>query len=225
MDLMIKNYIKVKYDNLMTAEYETEAKEFFITRLNYISEQFEEIEEYISMLDRKNTKYISTAQSRLNFLLNEETNVEGRIIECLKKIGNVDDDFFSESYFDLFIGSNIDENSLYKPVSRKAKVRIEQIIDEYEDDPLIIQQLKESLFKDNEYSVYKINEFVLLQLGNYNQIHAKEIKLKEFSDLLKIFLIKLYSANSSVDYQIVYLDDAYKSLGYKINDFIIKRKD
>ena len=41
----------------------------------------------------------------------------------------------------------------------------------------------------------------------------------------KIFLIKLYSANSSVDYQIVYLDDAYKSLGYKINDFIIKRKD
>lgn len=225
MDLMIKNYIKVKYDNLMTAEYETEAKEFFITRLNYISEQFEEIEEYISMLDRKNTKYISTAQSRLNFLLNEETNVEGRIIECLKKIGNVNDDFFSESYFDLFIGSNIDENSLYKPVSRKAKVRIEQIIDEYEDDPLIIQQLKESLFKDNEYSVYKINEFVLLQLGNYNQIHAKEIKLKEFSDLLKIFLIKLYSANSSVDYQIVYLDDAYKSLGYKINDFIIKRKD
>ncbi|UKI50134.1 MAG: DUF5716 family protein [Clostridium sp.] len=75
------------------------ARAFFTTRLNYISEQFEEIEEYISMLDKRNTKYITTAQSRLNFLLNEETDIEGRIIECLKCMGNVDDSFFEDSYF------------------------------------------------------------------------------------------------------------------------------
>lgn len=176
------------------------------------------------MLDRKNTKYISTAQSRLNFLLNEETDIEGRIIDCLKMIGKVDDKFFYESYLDLFVGSNIDEYSLYKPVSRKTKVKPAPMIDEFEDDPEEIKRLTEKLFKDNEYSVYKINEFALNQLGDNNQIHAKDIKLKEFSEFLKVFLVKLYSANTNVEYNVKYIDDTYKVLGYKLNDFIIERK-
>ena len=45
LNLMISNYIKVKYDNSSTIENEDEAREFFVTRLNYISKQFEEIEE------------------------------------------------------------------------------------------------------------------------------------------------------------------------------------
>ncbi len=224
LDLMIKNYVKVKYDNSATVENEDEAKEFFISRLNYISEQFEEIEEYIRMLDGKNTKYITTAKSRLNFLLNEETDIEGRIIDCLKKIGNVDEDFFDEPYLDMFVGSNIDEYSLYKPISRKAKAKPEPIVDEYDDDPEEIKRLKERLFKDNEYSVYKINKFVISQLGDDKQIHAKDINVKEFSDLLKVFLVRLYSANPSAVYNVKYLDESYKSIGYKMNDFIIEKK-
>lgn len=225
LNLMIKNYIKVKYDNLETSEYINEAKDFYVTRLNFISEQFEDIEEYISLLDKKNTKYISTAQSRLNFLLNEETNVEGRIIDCLKKIGNVENDFFENSFFDLYVGLNIDENSLFVPISRKTKIKVEQVIDDYDFDPILIQKLNDSLFKDNEYSAYKINEFVLSQLGNNREIHAKDIKLRKFEDLLKVFLIKVYVANSSVDYKIKDLNDSYTSLGYKMYDFIIERKN
>lgn len=224
LNLMIKNFIKVKYDNSLTIENENEAREFFLTRLNYVSNQFEEIEDYISMLDKKNTKYIATAQSRLNFLLNEETDIEGRIIDCLKGIENVDDDFFEESYLDIYIGLNVDENSLYKPFLRKAKPKLAPIINNYEDDEEEAERLSKNLFKDDEFSVYKINEFVLYVLGNRDQIHAKEIKLKNFNDLLKVFLVSLYSANPNVKYNVKYLDDEYKALGYKMKDFIIERK-
>ena len=224
LNLMIKNYIKVKYDNVATVENEDEAREFFISRLNYISVQFEEIEEYIGMLDRKNTKYISTAQSRLNFLLNEETDIEGRIIECLKGIIDVDDDFFEEACFDIYTGSNIDEYSLYKPVTRKTRVKSDLILDEFEDDPEEIKRLSDKLFKDNEYSVYRINEFVLSQLGDKRQIHAKDIKIKEFNDILMVFLIQLYSENTSVGYCVKYIEDTYKELGYVMHDYIIERK-
>ena len=47
---------------------------------------------------------------------------------------------------------------------------------------------------------------------------------KEFNDLLKVFLVKLYSANANVEYSVKYLDDEYKTLGYKMKDFIIERK-
>lgn len=224
MDLMISNYIKVKCDGIYSIENSDTARAFFTTRLNYISEQFEEIEEYISMLDKRNTKYITTAQSRLNFLLNEETDIEGRIIECLKCMGNVDDSFFEDSYFNLYATGNIDEYSLYKPISRKTKPKPEPLVDDFTDDPAEIKKLVDKLFKDNEFSVFNINEFVKMKLENNNQIHAKDIKIKDFDDLLRVFLIQLYSENTTIIYTIKYLDDYYKALGYKMKDYIIERK-
>lgn len=222
---MINNYISVKCDNNNSEENRKFADEFFTVRLNYIKDQFEDIEDYIEMLDKKNTKYITTAQSRLNFLLNEETDIEGRIIECLKGIDKIsDDDFYDDACFDIFVGSNIDENSLYKPITRKTKVKANHIVDDYLDDPEEIERLAKNLFKDNEYSVYAINEFVMSKLGDKNQIHAKDIKTSEFKDILFLFLIQLYSENSSVNYKVIQLEENYKSLGYKMKDYIIERK-
>ena len=225
LDRMINNYITVKCDNVSSIENKQIAKDFFITRLNYIKDQFEDIEDYIQMLDRRNTKYITTAQSRLNFLLNEETDIEGRIIECLKGVDNIsDDEFFDDDFFDIFVGSNIDENSLYKPINKKTRVKAEPLIDDYNDDPEEVEKIASQLFRDNEYSVHAINEYVLSKLGDKNQIHAKDIKINEFKDILFIFLIELYSANTSIDYEIKYLEDTYKALGYRMKDYIIERK-
>lgn len=225
LDKMINNFIAVKCDNILSSENKQIALEFFVTRLNYIKDQFEDIEDYIQMLDRRNTKYITTAQSRLNFLLNEETNIEGRIIECLKGIDNIScDEFFDDDFFDIFVGSNIDENSLYKPINKRTRVKAEPLIDDYSDDLEEVERLSKKLFRDNEYSVHAINEFVLSQLKDKNQIHAKDIKISEFKDILFVFLIELYSANTSINYKVIYLEDTYKALGYQMKDYIIERK-
>ena len=161
---------------------------------------------------------------RENFLLNEETDIEGRIIECLKGIIDVDDEFFEGAYFDIYSDSYIDEYSLYKPVTRKTRVKPDAILDEYEDDPEEIKRLSDKLFKDNEYSVYRINEFVLSQIGDKRQIHASDIKINEFNDILLVFLIQLYSENTSVGYCVKYIEETYKELGYVMHDYIIERK-
>lgn len=223
LELMINNYLKVKFDGASSQEYYCEAKEFFETRLNYIRNQFEDIEEYIQILDKRNTKYITTAQSRLNFLLNEETDIEGRIIECLKGIVNVNDDFFEECHVELYSGLNIDENSLYNPTTRKAKPSPEPIED-YEIDTEEVLKLSEMLFKNNIYSVSEINKFVIEVLGSSNQIHAKNIKVKDFSDILRIFLVQIFSGNKDIDYTVTYLDEPYRVLGYRLKDYIIERK-
>ena len=184
-----------------------------------------EIEDYISMLDAKNTKYITAAQSRLNFLLNEETDVEGRIIDCLKQIANTEDDFYQDDFLDLFQSSNIDEYSLYKPVNKKTPIKSVDLIEDFNDDIEEVEEKLAQLFKDNEFSVYKINEFVLNKLDGKKQIHAKDINLNAFDDFLKLFLTKIYEANSEVVYSIIKLDDKYKTLGYTLDDFIIERKD
>lgn len=225
LEMMINNYLKVKFDSATSVEYYCEAKDFFETRLNYIRNQFEDIEEYIQMLDKRNTKYITTAQSRLNFLLNEETDIEGRIIDCLKSIADIDsEDFFKESCVELYSSLNIDENSLYNPVSRRAKPSPE-LIEDYEINPKDIEKLSQMLFKNNIYSVSEINKFVLEKLGNANKIQAIDIKTSDFSDILKIFLVQIFSGNKEIDYTVTYLDESYKALGYKLKNYIIERKE
>lgn len=225
LDKMINNYINVKNDGISSDKVLSEAKSFFVTRLNSIADLFYEIEDYISMLDAKNTKYICAAESRLNFLLNEETDVEGRIIDCLKQITNTSDDFYDYDLFDIFQSSNIDEYSLYKPINRKAPIKSVDLIEDFNDDSKEVEEKLAQLFKDNEFSVYKINEFVLDKLKDKKQVHAKDIQLESFDEFLKLFLTKIYEANSEVVYTIIKLDDKYKALGYTLNDFIIERKD
>ncbi len=225
LEKMVNNYINVKNDSVSNETVRKEARDFFVTRLNSIAELFYEIEDYISMLDAKNTKYICAAESRLNFLLNEETDVKGRIIDCLKGISETNDDFYDQDFFDIFQTSNIDEYSLYKPINRKETVKSFDLIEDFNDDSKEIEEKLNQLFKDNEFSVYKINEFVLSKLNDKKQVHAKDIKLESFNDFLKLFLIKIYEANSDVVYTIKKLEDKYKTLGYTLYDFIIERKD
>ncbi|MFA6667448.1 MAG: Wadjet anti-phage system protein JetA family protein, partial [Bacilli bacterium] len=224
INVMINNYIKVKCDGVNTTDNYDVAKEFFETKLNYIRYQFEDIEEYIQMLDKRNTKYITTARSRLNFLLNEETDIEGKLIECLKGIEKVDDDFFDDSHFELFTGNNIDQYSLYNPSTKRSKPNVEQLVDNYKEDPEERERIAKKLFMVNQFSADEINKFVLSQLKDNTQIHAKDIQIIEFNDILKIFLAQLYSCNKGMDYRVKYLTDSYKSLGYQMKDYIIERK-
>ena len=119
---------------------------------------------------------------------------------------------------------NIDENSLFTPVSRKAKPKPEPIED-YEINPKDIEKLSQMLFKNNIYSVSEINKFVLEKLGNANKIQAIDIKTSDFSDILKIFLVQIFSGNKEIDYTVTYLDESYKALGYKLKNYIIERKE
>lgn len=224
LDSMINNYINVKYDGVKNEDNLIEAKEFYTTRLEYISQQFEDIEDYINMLNKKNTKYISTSQSRLNFLLNEETDIEGRIIEVLKGLEYTNEEFFLDSYFNLYSKGNLDGDSLYKPVSRKTKTKSLDSLEDFVFDEEEIKKNIDKLFKDNQYSINSINEFVFMKLNGNTKIYASSIKIKDFNELLKLFLVKIYFANSLVNYNVEELEKNFKVLGYRLNDFIIEVK-
>ncbi len=221
---LVNKYVEVKHDNINQKEYRDEANNFFKERFNYIRDQFDEIEDYISMLDRKNTNYISTANSRLNFLLNEETDVEGRIVEALKGLKDVEEEFFNESNFDLFTGGNLDEYSLYTPMSKRPKIKTSQIIQNVEFNQEEIDSYFELMFKENDYSVSKINEFVLDNLKDKFSSYASEFKINDFNELLKLLLVFIYAENNNVIYETKITDKTFSKLGYELNDFIIKRK-
>ena len=83
---MVEEYINKKKNGEKNEENQKEAETFFSESLEYVLEQFNYIEDNLESLNRRNTKYATTAKSRIAFLLNEEVDIEGKIIDLLKNI-------------------------------------------------------------------------------------------------------------------------------------------
>ena len=221
---LIDEYIQTKKNGIKSPESVQEAREFFKSSLEYVEMQFRYIENNLNLLDKRNAKYATTAQSRLMFLMNESEDIDGKIIELLKNIAETNDRIDDDSPFDLFDFGKIDEQSLYNPrtARRKAISTVEK-----EDEPIYQEELRkahERLLKEAKFNCSNINKFILEQLSNSNKIEAKDMTFKSFDDIIKLFLAGLYSGNEIMRYKITYTGSTFKWRDKVLTNFIVERK-
>ena len=121
---------------------------------------------------------------------------------------------------------SISEDSLYTPrnkIVHEATINIEPIEEISEEE---IEDIKNNFFKDNLYSAYKINEYVLSSMGDKKKIEAKDlISTNKNDDTIKQFLVLLYSENKNIDYKVDFDTklDSFIRYGIEFSNFIIER--
>lgn len=221
---MVEEYINKKKNGEKNEENLKEAEAFFSESLEYVLEQFKYIEDNLESLNRRNTKYATTAKSRIAFLLNEEVDIEGKIIDLLKNIAKTDDYIDEDTPFSIFDLGKLDENSLYTPrtIRRKANVQIDPInktIDEIE-----LQKARERLLNETKFNCSSVDKFIRNQLGERKSITASEMTIKGIEDVIMVFLAGLYSQNKMVSYTITYNSKTFNWQGKVITDYIVERK-
>ena len=228
---LIDLYIRDKKSGKDSVENISEADMFFRDSFDYVIDTFNNIDELISILNKNNSKYISNARSRTNFLLNDSSRVDGVINNILKNVSEIDFDDFLEGgeceEFNLFDLGNIDESSLYKPRTKSKPIKnVEaEVVEELPQDKL--EELALNYFKDNKYSSFSINKYVMESMDGKNRIEAKDLTSEsKDEDSLKQFLVLLYSNNSSVEYKVKLDDnlDKYKKYGIMFDNFFIERR-
>lgn len=228
-DEMVKNYIDRKLDGNVSNQNKEIATNYFETTFNKVKDQFESIEDNIDALNDKNTKYVSSAKARLSFLLNEEKNVEGKINDILKGFANVTEEFFENSYIRLYEAGNLDDKSLYTAKAKAVKPEEPSLVLEEMEDILFVEEYKNRIFRDNDFSLKKINEYALNCLGKYNSILASSIFITSFEEIMKLFLVQLYSQNNDVDYNVTFIDEKYFIMldnhRYRLMDFKLERRE
>lgn len=216
MELMCDNYSKVK-----GGDYE-QAEAFFLKNLNYVRDQFTDIEESLSYLNRQNTKYTTAAKARLTFLLNEDENVEGRINELLKNIADTGDDL--ESFeTQLYTAGKIDEESLFVPRKLPQKVKSTVTVSEEDSEP-VDPHFAEMILKSSQFSVSSINAWVMALLGSRKSVLASELEVGSEEDVIRLFLAEIYSQSDLSEYRIVYLDNEVHWFKNVLEDFRIERR-
>ncbi len=220
---MVNNYLVVKCNGQDTVENRLEAEGFFSRVLSEVESLFDSIEDLISKIDKKNAQYVSATNSRLEYLLNEEKDLEGRINRLFKEMQECEYD--EEDSFHLYKTGLIDgTNSLFQPRQHHTKVKYVIQPKSKEIDPKLIEENKKRLKEQLMYSVHEIDKYILSLLKDRASVTAKDIPISDFSELMRVFLAELYSVSPLVHYQIKLRDEQIHWKNYTMNDFVIERR-
>ena len=218
---MVDNYLQTK-----KTDGRFEAQEYIENVLVSIRSLFEEIGDSIDILNSKNEKYVGTATARVKFLLNNDRDLEGQIYDVLRLMAEKDVSSLDEFTFGIKELGKIDDSSLYKYSKRTytgpvATSYIKPPVDENLNKKEV-ERIKRSL----KYNVRNVDEWILKKLDDRECVEAKDIEIKDYDELIILFLCIVYSTNGYVHYQIEFpgKEEFVVFNHSRLENFKIKRK-
>lgn len=213
-----------------------EAEELVYHFIHQVIDAFQNMDEILSEINRKNTQYQRAAINRAKFYLIGGEDVRGQIKEILsgmnEKINREEMDLsgiyrieFMDELIRIYSSAVLDEKSLYTPIEGKKAFKPEMLSDTEPNHELRDEKMRRMLEKlARVINPEKINNYVEKHLGDRQEMLASELPLKNTEDFVKIIYIRLYGQRKNMRYTIS-VKDMRKKDGYRFNDFTIHRKE
>lgn len=173
-------------------------------KLDQIERGFDDIEHRIANMDKEHSRYVRATVTRLNYLLNQEDNMKGLVIQFLNQLSESEDQegLLQEAgeHMNLSQMTIVSEKSLYKP--RKARVDFTENLEPEEET----RELSEEEILDlNKLK----NRYSRKDIENYIAGHMKDGRLEVGQDTVdsdeefeKLILAYDYSTRRKSLYQV-----------------------
>lgn len=213
-----------------------EAEELVYHYIHQVIDAFQNMDEILLEINRKNTQYQRAAISRAKFYLIGGEDVRGQIKEILsgmnEKINQEEMDLsgiyrieFMDELIRIYSSAVLDEKSLYTPIEGKKAFEPEMLLDTEPDQELRDEKMRRMLNKlARVINPEKVNNYVEKHLGDRREMLASELPLENTDDFVKMIYIRLYGQRKNMRYTIA-VKDMIKKDGYRFNDFAIHRKE
>lgn len=197
---------------------------------------FRQMDEILSEINRKNTRYQRAAINRARFLLSSSEDIRGQLKDILTYLGGqiTEKGLDYNAVYELeemdrliriFFWEYLDMDSLYAPVEGRKEFEPKPVELAEADEELREEKRRQMLKKlEQILSPEKINEYVLEILGDRKAMAASELPLEEGDTFIRLIYIRLYGQRKQMKYQLELKDVTEKS-GFRFRDFLIKRKD
>ena len=213
-----------------------EAEELVYHYIHQVIDAFQNMDEILSEINRKNTQYQRAAINRAKFYLIGGEDVRGQIKEILsgmnEKINREEMDLsgiyrieFMDELIRIYSSAVLDEKSLYTPIEGKKAFEPEMLLDTEPDQEFRDEKMRRMLEKlARVINPEKVNHYVEKHLGDRREMLASELPLENTDDFVKMIYIRLYGQRKNMRYTIA-VKDMIKKDGYGFNDFTIHRKE
>lgn len=209
-----------------------ERSEDVLDLIDQIERGFDDIEHRISNMDREHSKYVRATVSRLNYLLSDETQRHGMLVQLLNHLSAEQDLSEQEEklartaqYMNLSAISILKENALYKRRKRKS---FEEALTENDTE-------NEELSKADILRLNKIqHRFTRKQIETFIEEHmegtileAADITLADDEDFEKLILAYDISMRKNSKYEVIVEDEKVHNgiYHYPKMTFMLRRKE
>lgn len=202
-----------------------------IILIGEIIDKYEGIDQLLKSIDKKNTAYTRASVERMQYYINTDRDVKGKLVEVLKGLPEIKDveeevvDILNQN-LPLFQQRFLDEDSLYtEPKKRREHsprtTNLASVIDQSELDAEMAEFQKRL---EKVYSHHKVLDYIMEQLARQGILRAKDIRLETDDDFVKLILACIKNDESDIPFAIVFQEDYLLVNGYRIPNLLIAGK-
>ncbi|MCL6626094.1 Wadjet anti-phage system protein JetA family protein [Alicyclobacillus shizuokensis] len=204
---------------------ESDSRYEIVRMIQFIVDTFESIDETLREIDRRNTAYSRASAERLQYLLNTDRDVKGKLIELLKSLPpfaeDVDSPLLREmEALPLFQVQWADADALYsEPRRRKRGTPRPLQASSQVAEAAFAAEAQEMLERmDSVFSETRIVEFILSQMGEDGVLRSQSLRLREMEDLLRTMMALIKADEPQVPFDVEW-DEQQRAVvvgGYRI---------
>ena len=196
------------YNQQVQKKADKEKGEDVLSIINAIERGFDDIEHRISNMDKEHSKYIRATVTRMNYMLNGESDTRGLMIQLLKTIGDSKDSeekiekvgqSMNLSHFEV-----LSEKSLYK--KRKRRDFASQVEEEKQQEELSREDVLRLNKIHTRYQQAEIEDFIESYMKD-DHMEVKDIDIRDEESFEKLILAYDYSTRRNSKYKVIERDD------------------
>lgn len=203
-----------------------EAREDVITKIYFIVDKLNELEEMVDKIDLKNTNYVSATTEKMKALLNNDKSIKAKMSKLTDKLAdalvdNTQDELLEHFYENIHLQttSYLSESSLFvrsytAPFMSSEPLELDDS-GSYDHIDDIASSFIENM--NNTYSHKNVIEYVDTRiLNNKNELDSSLIKINSDEDLILTIHSMLKGWDKNIFYKIELQDGNVDTSGYKI---------
>ncbi len=210
-----------------------EAERDIITKINYVSDMYEQLNNLIAEIDQKHSDYTKSSTTKILYLNNSDKTIRGHLEKILKTYaqavseGNGARDILGkmQDTLSFYEPGFIDPDSLTLPMNRQYR-------GEGEPMPIIdFEEVSEALMKDfldetrNSFTDARIYAFMETAFGTNTRLAITDIPLPDYDAFILLILATLKKDDDQCFYTIEIDDGKVLSHGYVLPRFTFVRKE
>ncbi len=209
-----------------------EAKEDIITRIYFIVDKLNELEETIDKIDKKNKDYVSATTEKMRFLINKDLSIQAKMSKIIDKLSaEEDNDEITNAMMEnIYLERNnyINETSLFVRNYSKIIYTNEPLPIDDGGDYEHIDDIASSFITNmnDNFSRKNIIAYVENKLSNKNELESSKFNIKNDDELILNIHSLIRGWDKNIFYKIDLGDGNVKSNNYVIPNmkYIRRRK-
>ena len=203
---------------------EEQGREDVLTKINYIVEAYENIDELISNIDHKHMDYTNVSIDKIRYLLNSDRSIKGKLVYFLKRTEQGKVIRLLTDYVEFYQHTYVDEQSMYPKMKRSKKKEGQPMkIAVYKKD----ERQMDDFLKDvrKQYGTKRIDDFIVQKFGDGKMFTTADVKIEVSEEFILFMLGTIRGTEKGARYKVIFKEHVVECNGYRLPFVIFQRKE